>query len=75
MTGNVLHPAAILIIGALLIPFLSGRVKQGYLLLLPIVAFITLLNTPEGHHWTVGFLDYELTLFRVTIFLTSQSTS
>ncbi|MFW5901893.1 MAG: Na(+)/H(+) antiporter subunit D [Thermodesulfobacteriota bacterium] len=55
-------PALIFIIGAFLIPAFKGRVKAGYMLLLPLLAFITLVYTPLGAHWSVGFLDYELLL-------------
>lgn len=60
-----LPPAAILIIGAFLIPFLKGRLKSAYLLVLPIIAFINVMSVPEGIHWTVGFLDYELIFGRI----------
>jgi multicomponent Na+:H+ antiporter subunit D len=58
-------PAAIFIIGAFLVPFLKGRLKSAYLLLLPVVGFINLINIPEGAHWAVGFLDYELVLVKI----------
>lgn len=60
-----LPPAAILIIGAFLIPFLKGRLKSAYLLLLPVIAFISVVSIPEGIHWTVGFLGYDLIFGRV----------
>jgi multicomponent Na+:H+ antiporter subunit D len=62
---NSLPPAAILIIGAFLIPFLRGRFKSAYLLLLPVIAFINVMGVAEGIHWSVGFLDYDLILGRV----------
>jgi multicomponent Na+:H+ antiporter subunit D len=62
---NNLPPAAILIIGAFLIPFLKGRLKSVYLLLLPVIAFINVVSIPEGIHWSVGFLDYDLIIGRV----------
>jgi multicomponent Na+:H+ antiporter subunit D len=58
-------PAAIFIVGAFLVPFLKGRLKSAYLLLLPVLGFINLINIPEGAHWAVGFLDYELVLGKV----------
>lgn len=57
---NFLPPAAIFIIGAFLVPFLRGHVKSAYMLLLPVIGFINLLNIPEGTHWVLQFLDYEL---------------
>jgi len=62
---NSLPPAAILIIGAFLVPFLKGRLKSAYLLLLPVIAFINVVSVPEGIHWTAGFLGYDLIFGRV----------
>lgn len=58
-------PALIFIFGAFLIPLFKGRIKKGYLLLLPVLAFIVLLTVSEGIHWKVGFLDYDLILGKV----------
>ncbi|MEK6683247.1 MAG: Na(+)/H(+) antiporter subunit D [Nitrospirota bacterium] len=63
--NNSFPAAAILIVGALLIPFLKGRLKSAYLLLLPVIAFVNVVSIPEGIHWTVGFLDYDLIFGRV----------
>lgn len=60
-----LPPGLIFILGALLIPAFRGRVKSAYMMLLPVLAFLTLIYTPLGQHWTVGFLDYELILGRL----------
>ncbi|WP_447974219.1 Na(+)/H(+) antiporter subunit D [Nitrospira sp. Kam-Ns4a] len=60
-----LPPAAILILGSLLIPFVKGWLKSAYLLLLPASAFVSVMSVSDGIHWTVGFLDYELILGRV----------
>ena len=61
---NSIPPAAILIIGAFLIPFLKGRQKTVYLLLLPVIAFIQVFIMPEGSHWTTGFLGYDIIFSR-----------
>ncbi len=58
-------PAAIFIIGALLVPFLKGKAKQTTLLLIPFIAFIDLLNMPEGAYWVIHFMDYDLTFGKV----------
>lgn len=58
-------PAAIFILGACLVPFLKGKAKQTTLLLIPIIAFLDLLNMPEGAYWVVHFMDYDLTFGRV----------
>jgi multicomponent Na+:H+ antiporter subunit D len=58
-------PALIFIIGALLVPFFKGRVKSIYLLLLPVISLINLINIPIGNHWVVSFLGYDLVFGRV----------
>ena len=58
-------PAAILIAGALLVPFFKGRLKKAYLLVLPTLAFLNLLYMPAGRYWIVEFLSYELIFGRV----------
>jgi len=62
---NTIPPASIFILGALLIPLFRGRLKSIYLLLLPVIGFINLINIPEGTHWMVRFLDYELVFGKV----------
>lgn len=62
---NAVPPAAIFIVGALIVPFLKGKTKTAYLLLLPVIAFINLLGMTEGIHWSVGFLGYDLILGKV----------
>ncbi len=62
---STVPPAAIFIVGALLIPLLKGRVKFVYMLLLPVIGFINLISVPLGTHWVVPFLDYEVVLGRL----------
>ncbi len=62
---NELPPFAIFFIGALIIPFLRGYLKQAFLLLIPVVAFWNLVNLPEGIYWVVNFLDYKLIFGKV----------
>lgn len=62
---NPVPPASIFILGALLIPILKGKLKNIFLLLLPAISFINLINIPEGTHWVVRFLDYELIFGRI----------
>jgi multicomponent Na+:H+ antiporter subunit D len=59
---NTFPPALIFIIGALFIPIFRGKLKSVYLLALPLIGFTNLINIPEGIHWTVSFLDYNLIL-------------
>ncbi len=60
-----LPPGIVFIAGGLLIPVFSGRLKSIWMLLLPIIGFITLNTTPAGNHWAYQFLDYDLILGRV----------
>ncbi len=60
------HPAFIFFIGVLLLPLLkNGRLKQLYLLLLPLLAFISLYSMHHGTYWTYQLMDYTITLGRV----------
>lgn len=58
-------PAAILITGALIIPFLRGKLMQAALLIIPAFAFLNLLNMTEGTAWTVSYLGYEMVFGKV----------
>ncbi|MDY6952053.1 MAG: Na(+)/H(+) antiporter subunit D [Thermodesulfobacteriota bacterium] len=62
---STVPPALIFIIGGLLVPFIKGRWKSAYLLLIPVIGFINLINIPEGTHWVVPFLDWELIFGRI----------
>jgi len=57
---NTIPPALIYIVGALAIPLIPGRLKNGYMLLLPILGMFNLLNIPMGTHFVIDFLDYTL---------------
>ncbi len=58
-------PAAIFIIGALLVPILKGKIKSAFMLFLPVAAFFILLYAPDGNNWIVNAFNYDLTLGRV----------
>ncbi len=60
-----IHPAAILMVGALAIPFLPGAVKKAYMVVLTAAAFISTLYMAHGMHWTTSFLGNELVFGRV----------
>jgi multicomponent Na+:H+ antiporter subunit D len=64
MTGE-LSPGLILIIGALLVPFLRGRLRAAYILALPIVAFLQLITLPNGSFGEIHVLDMTLVTLRV----------
>ena len=44
-----LPPGTLLILGALLIPLLRGKVRQGWLVVLPVLSFLHLLQFQDGH--------------------------
>ncbi|MDY6837102.1 MAG: Na(+)/H(+) antiporter subunit D [Thermodesulfobacteriota bacterium] len=62
---STVPPAFIFIIGGLLVPFIKGRWKSAYLLLIPVIGFINLISIPEGTHWVVRFLDWELVFGKI----------
>jgi multicomponent Na+:H+ antiporter subunit D len=62
---DTVPPAFIFIIGGLLVPFIKGKWKSLYLLLIPVVGFINLISIPEGTHWVVRFLDWELVFGKI----------
>ena len=58
-------PALIFIAGALLVPFVKGRLKAGLMLSLPLLALLTLATLPSGKHWVMSVFDYTLVFGRV----------
>ena len=60
-----LPPAAILILGSLIVPLLRGRIKSIYLLALPLLSLLHLLGFNEGFYGEIVLFDYSLTMVRV----------
>ncbi|MEM7586823.1 MAG: Na(+)/H(+) antiporter subunit D [Acidobacteriota bacterium] len=60
-----LPPGWILIVGALAIPLLKGRLQAAWMLLLPVLGFAQLLQLEHGSTGQLQLLGYELTLMRV----------
>ncbi|MFO1498762.1 MAG: Na(+)/H(+) antiporter subunit D [Verrucomicrobiota bacterium] len=60
-----LHPSAILIVGALLLPWIPSAWKRGYLLLIPALTFARIWNLSKGDFGQVHFLDWVLLFGRV----------
>ena len=58
-------PGLILILGALPVPFLRARFRDGYLLALPIIGLALVLTLEPGAYGRVAFLGFELTTLRV----------
>ncbi|MCF6289858.1 MAG: Na(+)/H(+) antiporter subunit D [Desulfobacterales bacterium] len=64
---DFIHPAFIMIIGALLLPLFRGPLRKPYLVLVPVLAFASVIHL-SGHHGTYGifqFLDWRLVFGRV----------
>ena len=60
-----LPPASILILGALLVPLLRGRLRSVYLLALPVASLLYLLSLPEGQSCQFTLFGIELTCVRI----------
>src|ERR1041385_5919747 len=68
MNNFWLHPSLILIFGALLLPLVPSRLqklKQGYLLLIPILVFLRTLALTKGTFGEIQFLSWTLVFGRV----------
>ncbi|MEI6973044.1 MAG: proton-conducting transporter membrane subunit, partial [bacterium] len=71
MNSFWLHPALILILGALVLPLVPAALKKGYLLLIPILLFVrilTLPSVPHGEQLLLGqvqFLNWTLVFGRI----------
>ncbi len=65
MSSFWLHPALILLLGALLLPLVPAKLKKAYLLLIPVLVFARTLNLSVGVFGHVQFLDWGLTFGRV----------
>jgi multicomponent Na+:H+ antiporter subunit D len=60
----VIPPAAALILGGLILPFLAKKLRQYALLILPLAALYLVWQTPDGPALTASFLGYDLVLVR-----------
>lgn len=67
MTGSFIHPALIMIIGALLVPFIRGPLRKPYLILIPLLTLGAVIsnNALSGSLATFQFMDWELVFGRV----------
>ncbi len=53
-------PGLILVLGALLLPAVRGRLREALVLGLPLLTLAAVWMVPEGHVSTLAFLDYTL---------------
>lgn len=67
MASSFIHPSLLLILGALLLPFIQGPLRRPYLFLVPLLALgAVVLNTSlTGNFATESFLDWQLVFGRV----------
>jgi multicomponent Na+:H+ antiporter subunit D len=65
MSNFWIHPALILILGALLLPLVPKQLKRAYLLLVPILVFARVLTLTKGTFGVVTILGWHLTFGRV----------
>ena len=64
MTGDF-SPGLVLLLGALAVPFLPGRLRAAYFLLLPLLALAQLLSLPDGSFGAVQLFGLQLTTLRI----------
>jgi multicomponent Na+:H+ antiporter subunit D len=65
MTASaILHPAAVLILGGIFLPFLGEKLRGFALLSLPVVSLYLVWQLPDGVSQQVSFLGYQLTLIK-----------
>jgi multicomponent Na+:H+ antiporter subunit D len=69
MTSEIMTvpPAAIFIVGALLIPLFKGKLRQAYMLLIAVAAILDVYFMQDGVYWIHPFIEYELVLGRVDL--------
>ena len=54
-------PGLVLVLGALVVPFLRGTAQKTWILVLPLIVLVLVWRVPDGTVLTVSFLDYTLT--------------
>jgi multicomponent Na+:H+ antiporter subunit D len=59
------HPSILFIFGAILIPFLKGRLQQVYLLVIPAIAIFAVFSMTQGNYWNYTFLGNPLIFGKV----------
>jgi len=62
---NDFHPSLFFILGALVLPFLKGKGRQVFILLVPVAAFVNILFLFNGIHWVHEFMGYPLVMGKV----------
>ena len=65
MIGS-LHPALLPLIGSLIVPFLQGRARQAFLLIVPVASLLNLLLLPDNLEMTATFMGQSLVLAQMS---------
>ncbi len=65
MTPEWVHPGLVLILGAWAVPFLKGRTKRVFIVVLPVLALLLCVLLEPGTYGAVRFLGQELVFGRV----------
>jgi multicomponent Na+:H+ antiporter subunit D len=65
MSSFWIHPALIMLVGAALVPLVPERLRKGWLLLTPSLAFVRTLFLTQGTFGEVQFLQWTITFGRV----------
>lgn len=67
MSANFIHPALIMIIGALVVPFIRGPLRKPYLFIVPLLALGAVVSNSfmSGEFATFQFMDWQLVFGRV----------
>jgi multicomponent Na+:H+ antiporter subunit D len=61
MTETVIHPGLVLIAGALVLPWLGGKLRAITVVTLPLLVLALVWQVPDGPAWQARFLDYTIT--------------
>jgi multicomponent Na+:H+ antiporter subunit D len=61
MTDTVLHPALLLIGGALLLPWLRGVMRATAIVAIPLLALFFVWQVPDGAQWQARFIEHTIT--------------
>ncbi len=62
---ETMFPGELMLLGALLVPFLKGKLRLGYVVLLPILSLLHLLTLDVGYEAGATLLGYPLEVVRV----------
>ncbi|MBL0700656.1 MAG: Na(+)/H(+) antiporter subunit D [Desulfosarcina sp.] len=65
MNSLLFYPVIIFLIGVAVLPFLTGRLKKVFMVLVPALAFIQVLKLVPGEFGHISYLDFDLVLFKV----------